>query len=280
MASNNWYRSPLVKIAVQAFLDLKDTIASYAGRAGKLLRINSTEDGIDVSTDTDSDIHDAVSKKHASSTQFNQGVAGEINGLTEKTTLADDDLVLIEDSAASYAKKKSKKSNLLGGAITEGWQKVTEVDVSSDCDYVDFTGLDINSDWFYKILTTIKNPTASYTYYSINVEGDYTSTNYYGQYLLGNGTSASADRGNAAVFCSIESGDRFLSQVSISKDPDGYFRAFSVSSRNSGSSVKIESRAIVKTATVSNITQIRIQASETGGIGAGSKFILLRTKRS
>jgi hypothetical protein len=51
-------------------------------------------------------------KKHASSGQFNQATAGEIAGLTEKTVLADNDVFLIEDSAASNAKKFVKKSNL------------------------------------------------------------------------------------------------------------------------------------------------------------------------
>ena len=40
-----------------------------------------------------------------------------INSLTEKTTPVDDDVLLIEDSEASYAKKKVKKSNLGGGAV-------------------------------------------------------------------------------------------------------------------------------------------------------------------
>lgn len=40
--------------------------------------------------------------------------AGTLNALTEKTTLADNDLVLIEDSADSYTQKKAKKSNIGG----------------------------------------------------------------------------------------------------------------------------------------------------------------------
>lgn len=44
--------------------------------------------------------------------------ANEISGLTEKVTPANDDLVVIEDSAASYVKKKVKMSNISGGGST------------------------------------------------------------------------------------------------------------------------------------------------------------------
>ncbi|MBM3210613.1 hypothetical protein FJZ33_00215 [Candidatus Poribacteria bacterium] len=41
----------------------------------------------------------------------------DINNKTEKTVLVDDDIFVIEDSQASYAKKKVKKSNIIGGTI-------------------------------------------------------------------------------------------------------------------------------------------------------------------
>jgi hypothetical protein len=44
--------------------------------------------------------------------KLSKTTTGEIAALTEKTTLADDDLFIIEDSAASNAKKKVKKSNI------------------------------------------------------------------------------------------------------------------------------------------------------------------------
>lgn len=46
--------------------------------------------------------------------------AGDINTFAEKTPLVDDDIVLIEDSAASYAKKKAKVSSLLGAKTEMG----------------------------------------------------------------------------------------------------------------------------------------------------------------
>lgn len=46
---------------------------------------------------------------------IHDNVDGEINAITEKVTPANNDLLLIEDSAASYAKKKVKISNLPAG---------------------------------------------------------------------------------------------------------------------------------------------------------------------
>jgi hypothetical protein len=47
-------------------------------------------------------------------TAIHDDVSGEINAIAEKTILADDDVFIIEDSAASFAKKKVKKINLPG----------------------------------------------------------------------------------------------------------------------------------------------------------------------
>jgi hypothetical protein len=50
--------------------------------------------------------------------------AGEINAITAKTTPVDADLLLIEDSAASNAKKKSTIAQVLSGAIKQGVHEV------------------------------------------------------------------------------------------------------------------------------------------------------------
>lgn len=46
--------------------------------------------------------------------------AGDMNTFAEKTPLLDNDIVLIEDSAASYVKKKAKISSLLGAKAEMG----------------------------------------------------------------------------------------------------------------------------------------------------------------
>ena len=56
-----------------------------------------------------------VSRKAYTDGKISKTSVGEINAMTEKTSLADADILLIEDSAANYAKKKVQKSNLVGG---------------------------------------------------------------------------------------------------------------------------------------------------------------------
>jgi len=158
------------------------------------------------------------------------------------------------------------------------WQVLAEVEVTSNCDYVDFTGLDINSDWFYVLYFIVKNPTGSNSAYYIFVEGDYTLTNYYRQNLSVNGTSVAGNRANDPPIGYINANDRGLIKVTMVRDPDGYFRVLSELNRDSSSNIRLGFNMIVKTATVTNITQLRVQAAVSGAIGAGSKFILARPR--
>jgi len=158
------------------------------------------------------------------------------------------------------------------------WQVLAEVEVASDCDYVDFTNLDINRDWFYILLFTVKNPTASGTRYFLYVEGDYTNTNYYNQQIWGDGATVGANRVNEASISYVLSGGRASGSVTITKDSDGYFRYFDNYSYKTGSSIQDVFRAGSKTAPVSNITSLRVAAEVSGAIGAGSRFILARPR--
>jgi len=74
--------------------------------------------------------------KTYSDTKISKSTTSEIFNVTEKTVLADNDVFLIEDSEASYAKKKVKMSNIspdIGGTWTDisdtstvtGWASFT-----------------------------------------------------------------------------------------------------------------------------------------------------------
>lgn len=70
-------------------------------------------DTLDDHTHVEADITDL---DHYDETAIHDDEANEISAIAEKTTPANDDILLIEDSAASYVKKRLKISNLPGGA--------------------------------------------------------------------------------------------------------------------------------------------------------------------
>ena len=179
----------------------------------------------------------------------------------------------------SYASVKDRL-DALGSGITEGWEKVAEVNVASDSDYVDFTGLDSDSDWFYMLIATVKNSASSGCWYYLYVNGDYTKADYYMQRIDGIDTSVGGNRLNYPGFGYADNSKRTFFKGSITRDPDGYFRFLSSVTMSSGSSIWGQIIWGSKTATITNITSLRLSAQQTSGIGAGSKFILLRTKRS
>lgn len=67
----------------------------------------------------------------ADSTAIHKTVAAEISALIEKTVPVSDDLVLIEDSAASYVKKKLKISSFPGVVDGTAIHKATAAEISA-----------------------------------------------------------------------------------------------------------------------------------------------------
>lgn len=79
----------------------------------------NTDDALDQLADRVKDIEGgAVGGSDGDAIHDN--ISGEINAITEKVTPDDDDLAIIEDSAASFAKKKIKLVNLPGGGGGSG----------------------------------------------------------------------------------------------------------------------------------------------------------------
>ena len=59
------------------------------------------------------DLNDA--EQGADPDAIHDNIANEISAISEKSSLHDNDIVIIEDSEASFVKKKAKKSNFGGG---------------------------------------------------------------------------------------------------------------------------------------------------------------------
>ena len=166
----------------------------------------------------------------------------------------------------------------IAGAAAAEWHVLAEVDVTENCDYVDFTSLDINTDRFYILFVNAKNPTGSSYSLLLFRNDDYTATNYYTQFIGASGTTVSAGRENRPGFIYLPAGIALISQMFIGRDPDGYMQATGLSMRNRGANVHLENKYISSTNTTANITSIRIAAQQSGGIGAGSKLLLCRPR--
>jgi len=158
------------------------------------------------------------------------------------------------------------------------WEKIAEVTVAVNSDYVDFTGLDVNTDKFYVLYMALTNPTASESFYYLFVEGDYTLTNYYSQVLNVYGSSTGIERRNDPRVAIAPAGEGSFFEVVFTRDPNGYFRAVARGSWHTGSGIQFLQHGLCKTATVTNITSARLSASVTGAIGTGSKFILCKVR--
>jgi len=169
-------------------------------------------------------------------------------------------------------------SGVLADKQLSDWQVLAEVEVTSDCDYVDFTGLDINRDWFYVLQTIIKNSHSSSLGYYIFVNGDTTLTNYYSQYIVGRSTTISAGRYNEPYWSSCSAGSGSFATGFISKGPNGHFVYEVIYKRDIDANLNAYFFVGNKTSPVANITSIRISAGVSGAIGAGSRFILARPR--
>jgi len=191
-----------------------------------------------------------------------------------------------EEGSFGIALSSGTEVEALLGAISSAppaeaapdWRVLFEVTTTVDSDYVDFTGLDINSHWFYILFFTIENPTATACPYYLFVEGDYTISNYFNQYFYATGSSIGAGRENNPKAMGSAAGSTGYSTVFITRDPLGLFRYSAIITRFAGSNVELVCRSGSRINPVGNITELRIAAEVSGGIGAGSRLVLCRPK--
>ena len=105
--------------------------------------------------------------------------AGDLNTFAEKAVLVDDDIVIIEDSAASYAKKKAKVSSLLGAKTEMGKVLAFNYDNNGDVMPAEDPGpmdvyheRDTNNDLMP--IADLKIPNTINFFFEIDVNGDIT----------------------------------------------------------------------------------------------------------
>ena len=165
-------------------------------------------------------------------------------------------------------------------AEISSWEKVADVVAGSNLDYVDLTSLDGNSAGCYYLTLCIYNPLGSSCIYYLYVNGDTTNANYYYQWITAASTVISANRENAPVLLSLSAGQSVFLFITMTKDPQGYFR-YNISAFGELATTALTWGAgsgIKSNATITNITSLRIAAGSTGGIGQNSFLLLCKPR--
>ncbi|MEM3391879.1 MAG: hypothetical protein QW487_00025 [Candidatus Bathyarchaeia archaeon] len=187
------------------------------------------------------------------------------------------DWVNILNKPSSFPPSAHASSHAPGGSDSlssyylVGLKKYAEVSVSSDTTVLDVTGLNINSHKFYWVICKFKNPlTSSVTYYMF-IEGDTNQANYQHRYLYGDGSTVYTGQNNSATLCDTSASVAAIVFAVLQLDPDNCPRFNTLQSSHA---VLGHTRSVRKTATVTNITSLKFQASSTNGIGAGSRILI------
>lgn len=169
-------------------------------------------------------------------------------------------------------------SSVNGENITKGFNPVlAEYTVTgSPVTSIDFSGLDINAHGgSYEIEIMSVNPTATVADLHIFINGDTTQANYYSQTIFGQGASTGAGRVNNSRLLPLMGTDRSGAVVDVMIN-NSLPMVLSRVVYGPPSTPTVQNYTVIKTATVSNITQLTFTATTAGTIGVGSKFILRR----
>lgn len=162
----------------------------------------------------------------------------------------------------------------LTGELYRAQRAIFDYTVPSNAQAIDINTLDINAHGYYILQGSFYNPTAGDVALVLYVNTDYTETNYYAQVLDADGAVLTVARFNSCYLGGIPATNRLEVIAWIFRDPSGYSRHFTCTTRQTGAAVVIQNWACCKVATVTNITKLRIYAGAANSIGAGSRIML------
>lgn len=142
--------------------------------------------------------HTGVAIPGGDETAIHDDVAGEISAITEKATPVAADLILIEDSAASNAKKRVQIGNLPGGGGGGAMVLITQTVLGADTASFDFTSIPATYESLKLVLTARGAASAAFVNGLLRLNND-SAGNYQWQYMEASNTSLSGGRNAAAT---------------------------------------------------------------------------------
>jgi len=169
--------------------------------------------------------------------------------------------------------------SILGiGGIYEGFEKIAEVDVVANSTNVDLSGLDGDLDKIYLLVLLIKD--ASGYAQVLFLYPNALTTNQSCQMLRADGTTISAGRDSTHIrLGDIDVGyaQGFFSSI-IYAESGIPRRTLTPNSYRGGTAINWLEYVGPWADAITKITSLRLEASRTDGIGAGSKIIVYRKK--
>lgn len=155
-------------------------------------------------------------------------------------------------------------------------KKVADIIVSSATTQVDITGLNIDKDSEYMLVSDISNPTAFSPTYSLFANGNNAQTQYYRQYLYASNTTVSGGRANSNELSMSGGNNKSFAVTYIKLTNNGYLAIQTSESRDYSTLLNLMKQYMASTFTISSITYLKIESNVTNAIGIGSRFTLYR----
>jgi len=182
-------------------------------------------------------------------------------------------------TSGQYLKTQGEGANPTWDDVSSKWQVVDERTITTDCQYVDFTNLDINTDKVYFLLASIRNPFMYEGTFSLYANEDYTETNYYSQILSLYEGGVGGSLVNSPRVGKMNASNSAFIIMYIIKDPNNHYRVLSKCTTGVTTSMKCEEDYVCKTTAITNLTSLRF--AWPGGqnvIGVGSYFLLCKLR--
>jgi hypothetical protein len=189
--------------------------------------------------------------------------------------------------ARNFVKGWTLNTLLKGGGVDadpseiSSWEKIAETKLTSALAYIDFTGLDINTDKFYVLLSSLWNPGPAERGYRLYVNGDYTETHYYMQFFRFDDIFLYCGRFNVADMFSALATNTMAGISIITIDPGGCLMTMTTFTKSRSAGVCVQMQSTSSTVTFANITSLRLRTDDSSAnIGTGSILTLCKPRTS
>jgi hypothetical protein len=157
-------------------------------------------------------------------------------------------------------------------------EKVADITVTSNTTQVDITGLNIEKDSEYLLVSNGVNATGSNNNLLMTPNNQTTITNYFTQSIAGFGSSSGASRRNEPRFMFMSGNQRGLTHTHIKlSNIEAYtFQSYGINQVGQSTIVLDNNFSSSTAENITSINQLNIISDQTNGIGSGSRFELYK----